>query len=161
MTFVPVTDAFDESEKMNSVEVEMTPAQIEWLEQMAEERGVSVGYLLRTIVTAKMRTAGADEREPSAVHSGDGAAPSALEGETEDAPTQSDEDNLLDRLRAVNEQLRDREQEQEKSEQATDATSLFPAISELPDPSDTTTQHQSNPAPPREGERSMFDMVEE
>lgn len=41
MTSVPVTDAFDESEAMDQLEVELPPAQMEWLEEMAEKQGVS------------------------------------------------------------------------------------------------------------------------
>ena len=56
MTSVPVTDTSDGSEPMEQLEVELPPAQIEWLEEMATNQGVNVGYVLRTVVMAQMRT---------------------------------------------------------------------------------------------------------
>lgn len=167
MTSVPVTDAFDDSETMEPLDIEMTPAQIEWLEQTAAERGVSVGHVLRTIVTAQMRAA-EDDASASATHAGDGRPPSFSDEEGTDASARpsDDEDNLLDRLRAVNEQLPDRATDQSddgrEEDETAEAASLFPVIDDSSNASDaTSTQRRSDPTPHEDGERSMFDMVED
>ena len=114
MTSVPVTDAFDESEAMDQLEVELPPAQIEWLEEMAEKQGVSVGHVLRAVVMGQMRESEASPSAPA--YSGDGKPPSFSEEVEEmgkdatDAIPDSNErsaenDCLLDRLRSFSKKL--------------------------------------------------------
>lgn len=192
MTSVPVTDAFDNSTSMDLLEVELTSAQVEWLEQTAEERGVSVGHVLRTIVTAQMRT---DEEQSRSMASGDGM-PVSFSGEEPEsasadetssneasANTSSDPDHLLNRLRSTNQQLKKISEKEEdnaaeenrepdpstepedaaKGKRAKDAASLFPHIDDsMASSEDSPTERHSEPAPrEEEGERSMFEMVEE
>jgi len=109
MTSVPVTDAFDESEAMDQLEVELPPAQMEWLEETAEKQGVSVGHVLRAVVMGQMRESQASPSAPA--YSGDGKPPSFSEeveemgtdatGTTPDSSERSAEnDCLLDRPRS-------------------------------------------------------------
>ena len=55
---VPITDAFDESDRLESVEVELTSKQLDWLREKADERGLSIDHVLRSVITAQIRAQG-------------------------------------------------------------------------------------------------------
>lgn len=68
---VPITDAFDAADPMESLDVALTPQQIAWLKDTAAERDLSLDHMLRTLINAQMRA----EKSPSAAPpaaSGDG-----------------------------------------------------------------------------------------
>ncbi len=170
MTSVPVTDAFDESDAMESMEVELTLSQIEWLKQTAEERGVSVGHVLRTVVTAQMRM---EANGPAAARSGDGAPPAfADERSGATSSEKAEDDRLIARLRAAKEKLDELSESEEASDEtnqeddgnpADEASSLFPHIEDVPSTAETSAEGRDAPDPSTDekDERSMFDLVEE
>jgi plasmid stability protein len=66
---IPITDAFDETDLLESLEVALTPQQIAWLKDTAAERGLSTDHMLRALLNAQMRT---EERSAAPAASGDG-----------------------------------------------------------------------------------------
>jgi len=178
---VPITDAFDDSDRLESVEVELTSKQIEWLRKKADERDLSLDHVLRSVITAQIRaqddsldeassrsrpTTGQPSAPPPA-RSGDGAVEaSAPAGSSSSSETDADDGSpsIVDSLRSASERLQDLT---EKDDEA-----------ETPDPHDTLKRLQArlgegNDADDEpEGEspgtvilqnqnRSMFDMMEE
>jgi len=154
---VPVTDAFDDSAPLQSLEVELTPRQIEWLEQQADERGLSVDHMLRALVTKQIRGATA-ETSPSA-HSGDGAPPASSEDpsgkRTETEPPNAEEGptSIVESLRSASERLQDLTDEDEKGS----APDLADTLDRL------KARREAADADAADGDdagRSMFDLVE-
>jgi hypothetical protein len=161
---VPVTDAFDDTDQLKSLEVTLTAEQIEWLRENAEERNLSLDHMLRSVITAQMRSRSASDAPPVPSISGDGQPPSSSDADDEasdDGPS-----SIVESLRSASERLQnltDREQVGE---------------TETPDPSDALERLQAHlndssdveeEAPDEDEEsfvvenqdRSMFDMIDE
>ena len=147
---IPVTEAFNDSARFESLPVELRPEQIEWLEEQAADRGLSIGHLLRTIVADRMQ--GADDpsqalgdsgsRESVPEESGDGTVrppsvnvpeadpPPAADVENtgttgagqEDKADRADSPSLAERLRSASKRLQDlTDGEQPKKDEAGEA----------------------------------------
>ncbi len=172
---IPVTDAFDDTDQFESLRVELSPEQIEWLEETAAERGLSVGHMLRTIITAQMR--GSDVPSSTSETSGDGAvrppsvdAPSGTDmaptadpdkGDTAqrtdstasaDRPDRSDPPSIVDSLRSASDRLQNLTDAEERSEEntreadpSTDAD-LPDTESDLPDTLSRLQAHMGSPS---------------
>ena len=173
---VPVTDAFDETDQLQSLEVELTPRQIEWLEQRAEERGLSLDHMLRSVITARIR--GTDETAASASTGGDGvpessgsdASPS-VRVPSSDADEEEDAPSIVESLRAASERLQDLT-DKETTPTTEDTSDLRDTIDRLQDRIETSTDEEAASEEASSGDssddgvvqdsgRSMFDMVEE
>lgn len=133
-TRVPVTDAFDDTDPMESLNVDLTAKQIAWLKETAADRGLSFDHMLRTLINAHIRKTEHEAEAPA--HSGDGTP---LD-DAPDAPTASDNDaddasSLADRLRTTSERVE------------------APADSSNPDPAPEPAMSDSG--------TSMFDMMDE
>lgn len=177
MQSIPVTDAFNENDVMSSLEVELTPSQIEWLEQAAEQQDVSIGHVIRMLLTARMR-----EADPSSsldrgneTTTGDGVPPDFADevveaGASEESSTEaSSDDNLLDRLRSTHEQFKEL-----AGEKGNDDANQTDEGRQIQQDVERTAQDEqrdggiveksmaapSDPTSESEEERSMFDMVE-
>lgn len=153
------------------LEVALSPDQIEWLHRAAEARDVSVGHVIRAMLTARIREEEeSSSREPEeGRHIGDGRPPSfAEEANKRSASGDSSGDNLLNRLRSMEEKLDmssmtngGNESSQAKEERGADEQKWT-------DPKDKEEERgggQSTEVPPEAGsegteQRSMFDMVE-
>jgi hypothetical protein len=162
---IPVTDAFDESTPLQSLEVELTPRQIEWLEQQANERGLSVDHMLRALITKQIRGATA-ETSPSA-HSGDGAPPASSEDSSgkreETAPPDAEEGptSIVESLRSASERLQDLTDEDETGA-APDLADTLDRLKARRDGSDARATDENNDAVVVDDSGpSMFDLVEE
>lgn len=165
---VPVTDAFDDPDQLQSLEVELTPRQIEWLEQRAEERGLSLDHMLRSVITAQIR----DTTEASAppATTGDGAPQSSgREGPSPNGAAKANEEDdppsIVESLRSASERLQDLTDEEDPAE---DASDLRDTLDRLQDRIDASSDEATSPEDdsseevlPDDPGRSMFDMVEE
>ena len=102
---IPVTDAFDETDPMESLEVALTPQQITWLKDTAAERGLSVDHMLRALLNAQMRAEENASTAPAA--SGDGqrldGVPSVSDGNA--SPTGDDVSRLNEHVRSTSERV--------------------------------------------------------
>jgi hypothetical protein len=161
---VPVTDAFDDTDQFESLEVELTPKQIEWLEQNAEERGLSLDHMLRSIITAQIR--GTDDL-PSAPTAGDGAPQSPQNDSPDtggtDVAEDRDDDNedspsIVESLRSATERLQDLTEEEEAEE-----SDLHDTLSRLQSRmGGSSAEDEENDGVLIENDnRSMFDMMED
>lgn len=68
---IPVTEAFHATDQFESLLVELTPEQIEWLEETAAARGLSTSHMIRTIITARIRGANDISQAPGESVSGE------------------------------------------------------------------------------------------
>jgi hypothetical protein len=169
---VPITDAFDKTDRLESLEVELTSKQIEWLRQKADERDLSLDHVLRSIITAQIRSqpdgldassssTPSEDREPSA------PSPASTNGTADrsDASGAADDDSpsIVDSLRSASERLQDLTENDD---------------AETPDPHDTLqrlqarlgengeTENESDADTPgtvllKNQNRSMFDLMED
>jgi hypothetical protein len=173
---VPVTDAFDKTDQFESLRVELTPRQIEWLEETAAERGLSVDHLLRSIITAQMR--GVDETPSVPEASGDGTSGSpsmdvsetlptdTTDAENEESSRGSNPPSIVESLRSASERLQDLTEEKEDDE--TKESGLHDTLARLQahmDSTPDTEEDDSSNTPSRtmldNENRSMFDMMDE
>jgi len=173
---VPVTDAFDETDQLKSLRVELTPKQIEWLEDTAAERGLSVDHMLRSIITAQMR--GLSETPSVPDESGDGtsrptsmdvaengaAATNGSRDETESGS--SDPPSIGESLRSASERLQDLTEEKEDDEPKESGLhdTLARLQAHMDNTSDADKETSSNtPSKTMLGNenRSMFDMMDD
>ena len=171
---VPVTDAFDETDQLESLRVELTPEQIEWLEKTAAERGLSVDHLLRSIITAQMR--GVDETPSVPEESGDGTSGSpsmdvsgtpptdTTDAGDEESSRGSDPPSIVESLRSASERLQDLTEEEDEAKES----GLHDTLSRLQahmDSTPDTDEDDSSNTPSRtmldNENRSMFDMMDE
>lgn len=166
-TRVPITDAFDYTDQLESREVELTPEQLSWLKEKAEERGVSIDHMLRTILTAQMEDA--EEVPPPSPHSGDGAPQSTTDSSSNPTdPSESDTDtpSLVESLRSASERLDDLTENGEDEDE--DSThDLHDTLSRLKVHIDNATDEDANAEDDDPGtvlmdntNQSMFDMVD-
>lgn len=128
---VPTTDAFDEAGQFESLLVELTPRQIEWLEETAAERGLSIDRMLRSIIAAQMRSI--DEMLSASAEADDGASrPSPVNVSTDDtassddaedtgAPDHSDSPSIVESLRSASERLQNLTEKERPEEEQNEA----------------------------------------
>lgn len=166
-TRVPITDAFDDTDELEALPVKLTPEQVEWLQEKAEEQGVSVDHMLRTLLNAQMRDA--EDTTPLPSQSGDGApqsttTPTSADARSADDDTsQSDTDtpSIVESLRSASERLHDLTEEEEESESTHD---LDDTLSRLRARVGSTSSDDTNDEPGNvlmdESNQSMFDMVD-
>ena len=177
---IPATDAFDDTDPLRSLEVELPPRQIDWLERKADERGLSLDHVLRSVITAQIREANS-EPAPSS-RSGDGVPQSpsvtpAPEGgrdaaadDAEDSPS-----SIVDSLRSASERLQDLTNDDSEPEPSSDLRDTLSRLQSYADASTDEAPSNGEPSPdegaPSAEEtadivvedhgRSMFDMIED
>lgn len=177
---IPVTDAFDDTDPLRSLEVELTPRQVDWLEQKADERGLSVDHVLRSIITAQIREANS-EPAPSS-RSGDGAPQSpdvnpAPEGGRDAAADDAEDSSssIVDSLRSASERLQDLTDDDSESEPSSDLRDTLSRLQSYADASTEEASSNEEPSPDEDApsteetpdfvvddhSRSMFDMIED
>lgn len=166
---IPVTDAFDDTGQLQSLEIELSPHQIEWLRQKADERGLSVDHMVRTILTAQMRDEDGDDAVRSS-ESGDGVPHSH-----DDAPTPSvsgddemgeedDETSIVESLRSASERLQELTDDEEGDTADSDLPDTLSRLQgriDTPSDSDDSEDDPGTVLLDDNPSRSMFDMVEE
>jgi len=161
---VPVTDAFDDSTALQSLEVKLTPRQIEWLKQKADERSLSLDHVLRALITKQIRNSNAPspssgDRNPSAPASDDTPPRrhAAATPDEDDAPA-----SIVESLRSASERLQDLTDGDDESS----GSDLSNTLARLK----TRREASDSDAPETEGDDavvlddsgpSMFDLVEE
>lgn len=147
-------DSFDETDGLESLEVELTPKQIEWLRQIADERDLPFDHVLRSVITAQIRAQGDPEQQPPMPQtSGDGqpqsssSAASLPEEKTEDEATDDESSSIVDSLRSASERLQDLTEQDNTAE--------------TPDPHDTLERLQARfgNKPDEESEDASHDTV--
>lgn len=174
---VPITDAFDESDRLESLEVELTRKQVEWLREKADERNLSLDHVLRSVITAQIR--GQDESmEPSSPVSGDGqppVSPSAAPDDTDremsipsDAAADDEEDDdspsIVDSLRSASERLQDLTEQDDEAETPDPHDTLKrlqARLGEGPEADDESEEESPGTVILQNQNRSMFDMMED
>ena len=172
---VPVTDAFDESDHLESREVELTTKQVEWLEKKADEQGLSFDHMLRSVITAQIRAQSEGMDDPSSPAKGDGSPSAAAQvsadgvAASDNESTETDDEDggpssIVDSLRSASERLQDLTEEDDTAE--------------TPDPHDTLKRLQARLGNDSDADeesdgashetvllddqsQSMFDMMEE
>lgn len=179
-TYIPVTDAFDDTDPLQSLEVELTSRQVDWLEQRADERGLSVDHVLRSILMAQIR--GMDSDSAPLSRSGDGVPRSSdvdttpdadRNAATDGAETVAEEGNsasVVDSLRSASERLQDLTDDDNESEPSSDLRDTLARVQAYADtpPEDASSDEEdassTEEAPDitvDDRSRSMFDMVED
>jgi len=161
---MPITDAFDDTDSFERFETALTPAQIEWLETQADERGVSVNHMLRAVVTAQMRSG---EEASGGRTSGDSASwPSSgtrhADGEWESRERPS---SFIDNLRSAHDRLQDLTSEGAEAKQpmSQDAVTRLQTHTERSEATaeQSERREQDGSDVPERSDRSMFDLVED
>jgi hypothetical protein len=175
---VPVTDAFDDTDQLRSLDVELTPRQIKWLKTKAEEQGLSLDHMLRSVITAQIR--GTETTSGAPARSGDGVprttdvdpAPEVdrdVVADAEEAPAGGEEDDsssIVDSLRSASERLQDLTDDDGEAEQPAsdlrDTLSRLQAHGDAPSDDGPSAEEAGGPDVVVEDQgRSMFDMVED
>ncbi|MEF8797019.1 MAG: hypothetical protein V5A48_11240 [Salinivenus sp.] len=177
---IPVTDAFDDIDPLRSLEVELPSRQIDWLERKADERGLSVDHVLRSVITAQIREASSAPAPSS--RSGDGVPQSPSVNPTpeggRDAAADDAEDSpssIVDSLRSASERLQDLTDDDSEPETSLDLRdtpsrlqSYVDASSEEAPSNEDTSPGEGAPSTEETADivvedhgRSMFDMIED
>jgi hypothetical protein len=167
---VPVTDAFDKTDPLESLEVQLTPKQIQWLKDTAADRGLSVDHMLRSIINAQIR--GAEEAPPAPAERGDGTAHESPPNVSESTPEPdaeedgaSDPPSIVESLRSASERLQDLTKNDEDAEEPDLHDTLARLQAHLGSRSSTADASSSEDAPQTtmldNENRSMFDMMED
>ncbi len=176
---IPVTDAFDDTDPMESLEVKLTPDQIQWLRTTAEERDLSVDHVLRTILNTQMREETETPLPPSGSgdsipHSPNGQpTPSEATSSNEGADDESPRDNespredespsIVESLRSASERLQDLTEEDDdaKGSDLSDTLARLQARTDSDAEEDTQTTGSETVLTNDSPNRSMFDMMED
>jgi hypothetical protein len=174
---VPVTDAFDESDHLTSQEVELTTKQVEWLEKKADEQGLSLDHMLRSVITAQIRAQSEGMEDPSSSAKGDGSPSAAAQVSADSVAasdrnaTDADEDDesddpssIVDSLRSASERLQDLTEEGDAAETPDPHDTLQRLQARLGNESDADDEAEDTPHGTvlfDDQSRSMFDMMEE
>jgi len=165
---VPITDAFDKSDHLESLEVELTTKQMEWLREKADERGVSIDHVLRSVVTAQIRAQDEElEEDASPAMSGDGQPPSTRKAEEEEegrSTADDDPPSIVDSRRSASERLNDLTEQDEEAEAPDPHDTLERLQARLGE--DGSSNEESEKEQPgtvllQDQNQSMFDMMEE
>jgi hypothetical protein len=162
---VPVTDAFDESSTLKSLEVKLTPRQVEWLEQKADERDLSFDHVLRALLTKQIRESSTASISPT--HSGDRSPsapaddPDKRRSATADAEDEDGPSSIVESLRSASERLQDLT-DAEGEASASDLSDTLARLGARRDASDADATEDNNDAVVVDDRGpSMFDFVEE
>ena len=129
---IPITDAFDETDLLESLEVALTPQQIAWLKDTAADRGLSPDHMLRALLNAQMRT---DEKSTAPAVSGDGRrlddVPDVSGGTAFSDGDDEAASDLSERVQAAGERISSADEDRSRSASTTDeGTSMFDMMDE-------------------------------
>ncbi len=164
---VPTTDAFDETDGLKSLEVELPARQIEWLHRAAETRNRSVDHILRAIITMHLRSqntgrAAHPEEDPSLPS--DGSSSSSNDGAR--APNDASSPSIVDSLRSATEQLQDltKQDDTEEPGETDDPSDLRATLARLDPHLKKADRAEDSPHETLlldRHRRSMFDLMQE
>jgi hypothetical protein len=175
---VPITDAFDESDRLESVEVELTSKQIEWLRDKAAERDLSLDHVLRSVITAQIRAQddGLEAESSRQTLPGDGQPSTPPDAPSDAAPDRASTDetgadgaddgspSIVDSLRSASERLQDLTEQDDEAE-APDPHDTLKRLQARLGEGDSTEDEPDEESPGtvilQDQNRSMFDMMEE
>jgi len=143
---VPVTDAFSGGTSLESLEVELTPKQVEWLRSKAAKRDLSVDHVLRSLITDQIRSRG---EETSATPAPAGSTDAADGDEIDDSSP-----SIVDSLRSANERLQELTDD-DASDRTSDERSQSPPPPNRPAGGDDDASVLVEEGP------SMFDLMED
>jgi hypothetical protein len=183
---VPITDAFDESAHLESVEAELTSRQIEWLREKADERDLSLDHVLRSVITAQIRAqddsledtgsrSKPDNEQPSVRSSSSPAAssppaqsdaqePATSNGTSTEDESRDDSPSIVDSLRSASERLQDlteKDDEAETPDPHDTLKRLQARLGETSDDADKVEEESPGTVILQNHDRSMFDMMED
>lgn len=174
---IPVTD--EDTDPLQSLEVELTPRQVDWLEREADERGLSVDHLLRSIITDRIRES--NSKLAASSRSGDGVPHSPDVNPAPDADRDPADDgeeegpsSIVDSLRSASERLQDLTEEDSDPESSSDLRDTLSRLQTYGDASSgeaspdedpsvseaSSTEESADMVTDKQG-RSMFDMIED
>lgn len=164
---IPVTDAFDETDSLDTLEVKLTPKQIDWLRQKADDRNLSLDHVLRSIVTTQIREDAMERSGDS--RSGDGATHATGTPSSDTETSEPDDKNrtsssIVESLRSARERLDALTAPDEAADAPVASSPPSYLHSELqpPSPSENPSELDETEDPKRNGEPpSMFDLVDE
>lgn len=164
---VPTTDAFDETNDLESLEVELPAQQIEWLHRAAESQNRSVDHVLRTIITMHLRSQNTGPAAPAEEDSSppsDGSSSSSNDGAR--APHDASSPSIVDSLRTATEQLQDltKQDETEEPGDADDPSDLRATLARLDPHLKKADRAEDSPHETLlldRHRRSMFDLMQE
>jgi hypothetical protein len=163
---VPITDAFDETEHLESIEVELTRKQVEWLREKADERNLSLDHVLRSVVTAQIRAQNGDgsASPPPTPQNGQSSSTTSPDDGQADAPAADDSPSIVDSLRSASERLQDLTEQDDAAETPDPHDTLARLQARLGEDEDTDETADQDPPGTvllDNQNRSMFDMMEE
>lgn len=181
---IPVTDAFDEKETLESLEVKLTPEQLNWLKEKANDRGLSLNHVIRATITAQIRADADEVLDPSTSEemsspassdvSGDGMPPSPADisasdqsdrsADHEEEAEDASDSSIVDSLRTASERLQDLTEEtaSEESDMPDTLSRLRARFEDTSDSEDTASEEESNNHVMVDTQtQSMFDMMDE
>ncbi len=163
---IPVTDAFDDTDQFKSLEVELTTEQIDWLREKAEKQNLSLNHVLRSMITAQMRSEdeyGKEPYVPSASGDGQPVFSSASAEESTDDVGGNGSSSIVESLRSANERLQDLTEQDDIAESSTPADTLERLQARLGNTSDADDAEDDAQGSyvVENQNRSMFDMMDE
>lgn len=174
---VPVTDAFDENDHLESQEVELTTKQVEWLQKKADEQGLSFDHVLRSVITAQIRAQSDGLKDASSTAKGDGSPSAAAQASaagvaaSNDAAKEADDEDetngpssIVDSLRSASERLQDLTEKDAAASIPDPHATLQRLQARLGDESDAADESEDashGTVLVDEQSRSMFDMMED
>lgn len=161
--FTPNSDP----DRLKSLDVELTPRQVAWLNREAEKQSLSVDRLVRSIITAQIRSGKGGPVSPS----GEGVPQSSrhtstsAEAPTEDASEDENTSSIVESLRSTTKQLEDLTEDEVEADPSdlSDTLARIQARVDDEDGSDerATRKKQVESVLLDRQKRSMFDLVEE
>lgn len=122
---IPITEAFNDTDQFESLLVEFAPEQIEWLEETAAARGLSLGHMLRTIITAHMRGVDDSPQAPGGSVSGDSVPEESGDGTVRSPSVNVSETNTPPTANVEETSTADSGNEHEADRAGTDSPSLL------------------------------------
>lgn len=152
---------------LKTINVDLTPKQIEWLQRTAARQSRSVDQLVRSIITARMRSGkgGRVSRSGDGVPTPSRNASKSAETRTEGASEDESPSSIVESLRSTSKQLEDLTEDDVEA----DPSDLSDTLARLQarmddeggsDESETREEHVESVLLDRQN-RSMFDLVEE
>lgn len=156
----PAAHPSDVSRSLISLDVELTPRQVEWLQTQAAEQGLSLDHVLRSVVTAQIARNSSRSPALGATNRSEAATRTR---ETNDSAPASDSRSLIESLRAAHRHLQDLTQEN-----GVEASSFREARSQLqaqlnrtgPVPDGGSSRSSEDAHSPDTRHTSMFDLME-
>jgi Spy/CpxP family protein refolding chaperone len=160
---VPVTDAFDDTDQLESLKVELTTRQVDWIRQQADEQDLSFDHMLRSVITAQIREQCDPEGEDPAPPAADSPQPASGDETAGTADVNGGSSSIVDSLRSASERLQDLTEQDDAAEAPDPHDTLERLQARLGDSSDTgeAEEEAQGSFVVENQDRSMFDMMDD